>query len=221
MAGIGSYLDVLRQGSNRWEQISESEALEDTAKTDASGDENKPQTLEEFKREVYGLLNSMYIHPSQSKTQISISISDKAFEKMMNDPEYKKEILNVIQRDLGAAYPARAEPTYSCLRIGDDGEYRGDAMGAAFEGEFSTRSANSFWEKNTDRSAATYDQSKRNRQTTDEKRLTEKYAMDRLLEKRDLDQLLQEKNQAQALQKKKILQQYENNLMKVDIRRES
>ncbi len=81
------------------------------------------QTLDDFKREMYCAIDKMPVHPSQFQTQISISISDKAFEKMMNDHAYKDLMIKTIQRDLGGAFSAGAAPSYSVIRIGDNCEY--------------------------------------------------------------------------------------------------
>lgn len=115
------------------------------------------KSLDDFKREVYGLIDKMSIHSSQSLTQISISIADKAFEKMQADPQYKDLMLRTIQRDLNGVYPAAAAPSYSVITIGEDGEYSATAMGSANGGLFAAKSSNSFWERNT-RKSSEYDE---------------------------------------------------------------
>jgi hypothetical protein len=146
--------------------------------------------LDDFKREMYEAIGKMTHHASQAKTQISISISDKAFEKMRTDPAYKDLMLRTIQRDLNGAYPAAAAPSYSVITIGDDGEYKADAMGSSYGALFSTKSAGSFWEKNTKKSSASYEERKRlearRYQDVLEKKLEEK----RLEDKRRLDEKL-------------------------------
>ncbi len=165
------------------------------------------QTLGEFKLEMYNTINRMSVHPSLSSTQISINISDKAFEKMMNDPEYKDLMLSTIQRDLGGAYPVAAAPSYSIIRIGDDCEYKADAMGSAYGATFSVAKSDSFVQKNTKKTSFDYDDFyKRNaihRQT--EKRLQEKRVLNR-----ESAEDLREQKLAQSHQLQKAVLTYDN-----------
>ncbi len=165
------------------------------------------QTLDEFKREMYNTINRMSVHPSQSNTQISINISDKAFERMMHDPEYKDLMLRTIQRDLGGAYPAAATPSYSIIRIGDDCEYKADAMGSAYGATFSAAKSDSFVRKNTKKTSFDYDDYYRRnaiyRQA--EKRLQEKRIADR-----ETAEDLREQKLAQSRQRAKAAFAYDN-----------
>ncbi len=163
------------------------------------------RTLDDFKREVYDIINKMPVHPSQSETQISISISDKAFEKMMNDSAYKDLMLKTIQRDLGGAYPAGAAPSYSIIRIGDDCEYSADAMGSAYGASFSAAQANGFLQKNTKSASSDYDEYNRRKKQTG-KQLQEKQAEERLLEKRLLEKRAMAKELAAELQEQQLAQ---------------
>ncbi len=116
------------------------------------------QALDEFKKEIFGIINNMCVHSSQSNTQVSIAISEKGFQKMMNVPEYKDLMLRTIQRDLNGAYPLAAAPSYSVITIDDDGEYSATAMGASYGALFSANSSKSFWEKNKKDSSSSYDE---------------------------------------------------------------
>ncbi len=165
----------------------------------ASSGAESAQTLDDFKWEMYDIIDKMPVHPSQSGTQISINISDKAFEKMMNDPAYKDLMLKTIQRDLGGAYPAGAAPSYSVIRIGDDCEYKADAMGAAFGAGFSAAKANGFLEKNTNRASSNYDEYNGRKERIDKRRV-EKQAEERLLEKR----LFEKRAMARELQEQQL-----------------
>lgn len=187
-----------------------------------SNEAETPQTLEDFKREMYDTINKMQVHPSQSKTQISVNISDKAFEKMMNDPEYKNLMLKTIQRDLNGAYPGGGvAPSYSVITIGNDCEYRADSYGSAYGDIFARSSTNSFLEKNTKKAASSYDDHRRKTQynSSDQdtiRQLTERSLLEQQLQAQRLrEEESEQKTRAEKLDKsmqQRAIVQYENNL---------
>ena len=63
-----------------------------TGKTD--GEIPKAEKLEAFKKEIWKEIDSLSWGSS-----ISIQITDGAFEKMMNDPEFKNKMMNLIKED--------------------------------------------------------------------------------------------------------------------------
>lgn len=96
-----------------------------TASVEVSETEEAPkQTLEEFKKEFSKFIDSVPIHPSQAKASLSISIHDNVFEKMMEDPEYKAEIENMVREQLGASF-SPADPAFCTMRLDANGEYTG------------------------------------------------------------------------------------------------
>lgn len=194
-----------------------------TKQTEKTAEAATPQTLDDFKKEVYDTINKMQVHPSQSKTQISINISDKAFEKMKNDPDYKDLMLRTIQRDLNGAYPGGCvAPSYSIITIGNDCEYKADAYGSAYGDVFSTKSANSFWEKNTKKAASSYNDSRKKTQSNaryqdilnqaSERKIFEQKLQAQKLREEDTEKAVQAEKRDKAIQQQRAITQYENNL---------
>lgn len=62
-------------------EISETEGIDPT----------KPQTVDDVKKEFYDYLDSLSISPGLSQTPLSVNVTEKAFEKMLADPEYKQK----------------------------------------------------------------------------------------------------------------------------------
>lgn len=71
-------------------------------------DADKPQTLDDVKKEFYDYLDSLSLSPGLSKTPISVNVTEKAFEKMLADPEYKQKMKDLCARDL-------CDPNWSTL----------------------------------------------------------------------------------------------------------
>ena len=63
-----------------------------SGKTDSETSE--AEKLEAFKKEIWKEIDSLSWGSS-----ISIQITDRAFEKMMNDPEFKNKMMNLIKED--------------------------------------------------------------------------------------------------------------------------
>lgn len=114
--------------------------------------ETKEMTLEEYKQILRQKISELPIHPSQSRTQIAVNISDKAFEKMMQDPDYEKSMLALLEREFGYAFPPNMAPSYSVYNIGETLEdYNGMSMGSSYGSTYAKESENSFWEKRMER----------------------------------------------------------------------
>lgn len=64
--------------------------------------ETEVDKLESFKQEIWNEIDSM---PWDSRMNISIQITDKAFERMMNDDEFKNKMMKVIREESIAAHP--------------------------------------------------------------------------------------------------------------------
>lgn len=109
----------------------------------SAAEEPKDKTLEEFKKEFYAWIDTVPIHPSQAGAAHSVSIHDKAFEKMMNDPEYKAEVEALITREFGAAFAVT--PAFTTMRFDAEGVYTGTAGGSAHWGSYNRESSDAFW----------------------------------------------------------------------------
>lgn len=118
----------------------------------AAAEEPKEQTLEEFKKEFHAWISTVPIHPSQAGAAHSVSIHDKAFEKMMNDPEYKAEVEALIKREFSANFAA--PPAFTTMRFDAEGVYTGTAGGSAYWGEYETESSGAFWTNSGGKSEA-------------------------------------------------------------------
>ena len=63
------------------------------------------EELEVFKKEFYEELSKINVH--QTISNVAINISEDAFKKMKEDPQYKQQILNLLKRDLGSSLAPR------------------------------------------------------------------------------------------------------------------
>ncbi len=111
-------------------------------KTPAS---SKAKTLDEFKREVYSVIDAVPI-TGLAGACISIDISDDAFEKMMNDEKFMKEQLGALIKDLGCPANLRYRPAYVVFKITKNG-YKCTSYGSRNKVAFDNKGEDSFWEK--------------------------------------------------------------------------
>lgn len=69
----------------------------------------KNMTLGEYKIYFHEKVNRLSTHPSQKNMEWMIEITDRAYERMKNDPEYEKRVLDAIARckaiDFGSSVP--------------------------------------------------------------------------------------------------------------------
>ena len=72
----------------------------------------KDMTLDEYKAYFNEKMNSLYTHPSQRGMNWTIDITDAAYKKMQEDPEYEKKILDALAKnkavDFGGNIPVVA-----------------------------------------------------------------------------------------------------------------
>ena len=72
----------------------------------------KDMTLDEYKTYFDEKMNSLYTHPSQRGMNWTIDITDAAYKKMQEDPEYEKKILDALAKnkavDFGGNIPVVA-----------------------------------------------------------------------------------------------------------------
>ena len=155
-----------------------SKQISETEKTESMTPEEE---LEVFKKEFYEELSKINNHRTVSN--MAINISEDAFKKMKEDPQYKQQILNLIQRDWGDSYAPR-----NCsvlITVGSSlNDYRADSWPVGYDSEFDVRSKNSFYKKTSE--------SKKDKQ----KELLEEY-----LEKRQAAKRIAQETRDKKLQK--------------------
>lgn len=154
-----------------------SKQISETEKTESMTPEEE---LEVFKKEFYEELSKINNHRTVSN--MAINISEDAFKKMKEDPQYKQQILNLIQRDWGDSYAPR-----NCsvlITVGSSlNDYRADSWPVGYDSEFDVRSKNSFYKKTSE--------SKKDKQ----KELLEEYLEKRQAAKRIAQETLDKKLQ--------------------------
>lgn len=118
------------------------EKVSATEKTGGVAEISEADRLEAFKKEIWNEINSL---PWDSRMNISIQITDKAFERMMDDPEFKEKMMGLIREEAAAAHP----PGDTSLTWIDENGYKGYAYMDIESGHkaFSTHSKdrNSFY----------------------------------------------------------------------------
>lgn len=109
---------------------------------------SEAEEMQLFKQEFYQDLSKIVGHPTVSNS--AVNISDAAFQAMKDDPEYRSQVLSLLQRDLGASFAPR-----NCsilITVGTDlNQYRADSWPVGNDSEFHLRSKNSFWEQRMER----------------------------------------------------------------------
>ena len=101
-----------------------------------------------FKKEFYEDLSKIICNPTVSNA--AVNISDAAFQAMKDDPEYRAQVLALLQRDLGASYAPRNCSVLITVGTSLD-QYRADSWPVGNDSEFHTRSKGSFWEQRMER----------------------------------------------------------------------
>lgn len=81
----------------------------------------KGMTLEEYKVYIHQKIDSLYTHPSQRGLFPMIEITDAAYERMMNDPEYEEKVLNMLAKEK-AHYYGRFIPEFVYIHVDDTWE---------------------------------------------------------------------------------------------------
>ena len=140
------------------------------------------EEMELFKKEFYEDLSKVTNHRTVSNS--AVNISERAFQAMKDDPQYREKVLSLIQRDWGDSYAPR-----NCsvlITVGATlNEYRADSWPVGYDSEFDVRSQNSFYKRTSD---------KKDRQ----KELLEEYLEKRAQTKRQQQELLDEKLQRRS-----------------------
>lgn len=84
-------------------------------------DSGRNMTLSEYKVYFYDKINSLYLHPSQSRVFRYVDITDDAFRRMQADPQYEQKILDFLAQDQAVNYGCHP-PQFVCIRIEDTWE---------------------------------------------------------------------------------------------------
>lgn len=152
------------------------------------------EELEVFKKEFYEELSKINNHRTVSN--MAINISEDAFKKMKEDPQYKQQILNLIQRDWGDSYAPR-----NCsvlITVGSSlNDYRADSWPVGYDSEFYARSQDSFYKKTSD---------KKDKQ----KELLEEYLENRAQVKKQQQEILNEKISKVEQERSRLSQSWNN-----------
>lgn len=142
---IRSYADAYSM--NVRDTAGTSASLKKAVKTKETSQTAKLTSEEEmmiFKKEFYQDLERIQLH--RTVINAAVNVSDMAFEKMKEDPQYREKVLSLLKRDLCSSYAPR--DTSVLLTVGESLEqYRGDSWPVINDSEFWGRSKNSFYKK--------------------------------------------------------------------------
>ena len=136
-----SFLDLATRASRSTTDVLEINSTESTQQKTVLSEAEEMQL---FKKEFYEDLSKIVCNPTVSNA--AVNISDAAFQAMKDDPEYRAQVLSLLQRDLGASFAPR-----NCsilITVGTDlDQYRADSWPVGNDSEFHSRSKGSFWEQ--------------------------------------------------------------------------
>ena len=140
-----SFLDLAARASRSTTDVLEINSTESTQQKTVLSEAEEMQL---FKKEFYEDLSKIVCNPTVSNA--AVNISDAAFQAMKDDPEYRTQVLSLLQRDLGASFAPR-----NCsilITVGTDlDQYRADSWPVGNDSEFHLRSKGSFWEQRMER----------------------------------------------------------------------
>lgn len=121
-----------------------SQGLAKTKVTNQTVEMQEQETENGFRRSLSAQLSGLRQHPSVQNA--AVNITPEGLKAMQEDPEYREQVLALIQRDIGSSYAPRDASV--CITVGATlDEYRGDSWSVGYDGEFQGRSANSFWKR--------------------------------------------------------------------------
>ena len=140
-----NFLDLAARASRSTTDVLEINSTESTQQKTVLSEAEEMQL---FKKEFYEDLSKIVCNPTVSNA--AVNISDAAFQAMKDDPEYRAQVLSLLQRDLGASFAPR-----NCsilITVGTDlNQYRADSWPVGNDSEFHLRSKDSFWEQRMER----------------------------------------------------------------------
>ena len=140
-----SFLDMAARTSERKNDVFE---VNGTEATQQKAELSKAEEMQLFKKEFYEDLSKIICNPTVSNA--AVNISDAAFQAMKDDPEYRAQVLSLLQRDLGASFAPRNCSILITVGTSLD-QYRADSWPVGNDSEFHLRSKNSFWEQRMER----------------------------------------------------------------------
>ena len=163
-------------------QSTKTTEIEATKKTSKM---SEAEDMAAFKKEFYADLEKITNH--RTVYSWSVNISEKAFENMKADPEYRTKILSLIQRDVGDSYAPR-----NCsvlIKVGAASkDYSADSWPDCNDSEYHVRSRNSFYKRDSKKK----DRAEEMNERYLEKRAQAKKLQEKILkenaEKRELEQ---------------------------------
>lgn len=149
------------------------------------------EELEAFKKEFYQELSQITTHATVSNA--AVNVTEAAFKRMKDDPEYKQQVLSWIKHDLGASYGSRNASVM--LTVGETLEQcRGDAWPVSADSEFGIRSKDSFYKSSNERKER-------------QKELLEKYLQKRQAAKQIQQDILEREAETQRINKEYLKRQ--------------
>ena len=158
-----------------------------TTETETAGKTSKMSEAEEmaaFKKEFYADLERITNH--RTVYSWSVNISEKAFENMKADPEYRAKILSLIQRDVGDSYAPRKCSVL--ITVGATSkDYRADSWPDCNDSEYHVRSRNSFYKRDSKKKNRTEDINERYLEKRAQAKKLQKKILKEDIEKRELE----------------------------------
>ena len=139
------FMDMAARASEKKNDVFE---VNGTEATQQKAELLKAEEMQLFKKEFYEDLSKIICNPTVSNA--AVNISDAAFQAMKDDPEYRAQVLALLQRDLGASYALRNCSVLITVGTSLD-QYRADSWPVGNDSEFHTRSKGSFWEQRMER----------------------------------------------------------------------
>lgn len=168
-----SFMDMAARASEGKNDVFE---VNGTEATQQKAELSKAEEMQLFKKEFYTDLSKIVGHPTVSNA--AVNISDAAFQAMKDDPEYRAQVLALLQRDLGASYAPRNCSVLITVGTSLD-QYRADSWPVGNDSEFRLRSKDSFFK----RTSENRDRQKELLEEYQEKKLQAKRRQQRLLDK--------------------------------------
>lgn len=134
---------VLKQGINYSVSKSEDVKTESTGKVSESTECSEAEKLKVFKQEFWKKVDSM---PYSKGMNLSIQITDGAFKRMMKEPKFKDEMINILNDDAIASNKSGASTTLTKI---DENGYSGYSYRQGGEEAFVAHSSDkdSFYSK--------------------------------------------------------------------------
>lgn len=116
VSGVTSNYEIKNYASKKTAGTSFAEKIAEKAAVSP-----KDMTLEEYKAYFQKKMDSLYVHPSQRNRNEVIDITDAAYERMKNDPEYEDKVLNSFAVNWAVNF-GNYIPTFSYAHIDDSWE---------------------------------------------------------------------------------------------------